>query len=225
MPENQMRTVAFIVALIAGCAGFFIGAIAIGLALSGKASDAVLNLISNLVTFIGVGAGAYLGFRQLNIGVTQIAESARQSTLDRTMHVVSAIEAKYRAFDSDAWRNHIDKFDFLLPIESLPKSRVAQFITHVQAFKEFKDLVELLNLAGEAFHGVEIGLYNQKYVFERGPQFFFDLWRYAWPLIAMEREKERVMFPGVVPTYMLDLENYLRSHDAIFAPLPTIAQA
>ncbi|MDP3338582.1 MAG: hypothetical protein Q8Q75_08065 [Rhodoferax sp.] len=216
---------AIIVAVIAGCAGFFLGAIAIGVALSGKVSDAVLNLVSNLLTFVGVGAGAYLGFRQLNVGVSQIAEGTRQATLDRTMHFVSAIEARYRGFDSGAWRKHIDEFNFLLPIANLPKSRIAQFIAHAEKSKEFKEIVELLNLAGEAFHGVEIGVYNEKYVFERSFQFFFDLWRSAWPLIAMEREKERTIFPGAMPTYMLDLENFLRKHDAIFVPLPTVVQS
>lgn len=225
MLEDHTKTVAILVAIVAGCCGFFLGAIAIGLALSGKASDAVLNLIGNLLTFVGAGAAAYIGFRQLNVGVSQIAESVRQSTFDRTMQFVSTIEAKYRAIDLGSWRKCIDDFDFLLPIEKLPKTRVNEFISSAQQLKEYKEVVELLNLASEAFNGIELGVYNERYVVERSFRFFSDIWRISWPLIAMERERDKIMFPGTIPAYMLDLENFLRKHDAIFVPIPTIVQA
>lgn len=225
MHENNTKTVAILVAIISGCCGFFLGAITIGLALSGQASDAVLNLIGNLLTFVGAGAAAYIGFRQLNVGVSQIAESVRQSTFDRTMQFVSTIEAKYRAIELGSWRKCIHEFDFLLPIEKLPKTRINEFIASAQQLKEYKEVVELLNLASEAFNGIELGVYNERYVVERSFRFFFDLWRISWPLIAMEREREKIMFPETIPAYMLDLENFLRKHDAIFVPLPGIIRA
>lgn len=225
MSEDHTKIGVILVAIVAGCCGFFLGAIAIGLALSGKASDSVLNLIGNLLTFIGAGAAAYIGFRQLNVGVSQIAESARQSTFERTMQFVSTVEARYRAFDLNSWRHRIDEFDFLLPIEKLPQTRVDEFIESVRPLKEYKEVVALFNLAGEAFNGIELGVYNEQYVIERSFQFFFDLWRIGWPLIAMVRERDKIMFPGVPPAYMLDLENFLRKHDAIFVPLPRIVRA
>ncbi len=217
-----MRIIIIIVVIIAGCAGFFLGAITIGIALTHKSSDAVLNLIGNLLTFVGVGAGAYLGFRQLNVGVSQIAETARQAAFDRTMRITSQIESKYRAFDSISWRKALDKFSLVLPIENIQKQSLEEFIAHSHSVKEYKELIELLNLTGEVFHGVEIGFYNQKYIFERGYQFFFDVWRWGWPVIQMQREKDKIMFPNSPPSYMIDLENYLRNNDAIFAPLPEI---
>lgn len=222
MTSQDMKILIVISSILFLCVGFFLGAISIGAVLSNGISDAVINLITNSIVFIGVGAGAYLGLRQISLGVDQIAESTKQAKLDRTVGLISKVEAEYVAFDTDEWLSLIDEYGFLLPIDKIDTKTLESFISEAQKKSCYKDLVTLMNSVGEVFSGIELKVYESNYIFERMHQVFFDLWRYAWPLIVMQREKEKRMHADGQAFYMLDLQDYLINNDDIFVSLPIV---
>ena len=216
-----MKSIYIVISLLFLCLGFFLGSLSIAFVLPNENSEIIYTIIANIVLLIAASIAGFVGLKQINLGYSQIEQNAKNENLNRTVNILSGISEKYISLNSDAIRLLLEKYDMLLPIDTIKFSKLEQFMAEFQKTEEFHKLMILFTLNTQIQQGIYSGFYEEDIANSQLSQFWDDLWLLGWPVIIMQRRRDKLSYQGKY-YFMKDLETYLEKNSSLYSSLPKV---